>query len=188
MLRSSPCLPPSPHWGMASTQMSNPLGGLVGSKTMSLRPVAFSVAIAHARYWLLRTRSIHGYRSNRGNRNAHRLGHCDVRVRGARMGTSPPERWRFPHHLPHRRSWDARRRYDDQEAVTGTRTDERYDRRFLVVPSDCLRIVVTVGPRARRDHGHGAVVPRAHRREVGVPARTHGWSVLGDPSLAVVLF
>jgi hypothetical protein len=32
---------------MASTQVSNPLGGLVGSKTKSLRPVAFSVA-----FWL----------------------------------------------------------------------------------------------------------------------------------------
>jgi hypothetical protein len=31
---------------MASTQLSNPLGGLVGSKTKSLRPVAFSVAIS----------------------------------------------------------------------------------------------------------------------------------------------
>ena len=29
---------------MASTQLSNPLGGLVGSKTKSLRPVAFGVA------------------------------------------------------------------------------------------------------------------------------------------------
>src|ERR1700691_5846873 len=37
-MRPSPCLPPSPHWGMTSAQISNPPGGLIGSKIKPLRP------------------------------------------------------------------------------------------------------------------------------------------------------
>src|SRR4249920_1828320 len=96
---------------------------------MSLRPVAellYAIAwafLVHPTYWLIGTRSTHGYRNSRRRRNARGLGHRHIRIRGARLDSFTAQRRCVPHHLSDRRARNTRRGYDDQEAVSATLFD-----------------------------------------------------------------
>lgn len=118
-IRFAPRLPPSPHWGMTSTRLLNPLDELIGSKSRSLRPV-FVLSCPECTGRTLTGQFVHGSGHHRRSRHARRMGLRDIHYRGFGLGARAPDRRRLPSHMAHRRSQHAgcaRRRLAIEEEV-----------------------------------------------------------------------
>src|SRR5215470_8688068 len=98
MRSSPPTFRRPPHWGHdVGDRLSNPLGGLVGSKT------EFSVPSVASHWYIDNLKTIpqpvkHGSRNNRWHFTDHHLGHRRV-VRWIRMAASVADARRLRHHL-----------------------------------------------------------------------------------------